>query len=150
MPNEISIKAVAAVSGANDISAEPHTTSPRVPGQVLAAPGAGPIPNPQLRLDPALGLVVIEFRDDAGTVTTSIPSQRQLEAYRMWEQGRARLAGSTESEIGSGGPLPGTGPQHAAGPAGRQDSSNQAEQEASKSEASDGRFQGSPKREPER
>ena len=150
MPNEISIKAVAAVSGANDISAEPHTTSPRVPGQVLAAPGAGPIPNPQLRLDPALGLVVIEFRDDAGTVTTSIPSQRQLEAYRMWEQGRARLPGSTEGEIGGGGPLPGTDPQHTAEPAGRRGSTNQAEQEAPQSEAPGRSFQGSPMRKPER
>ena len=44
------------------------------------------MPNPQLRLDAALGLVVIEFRDESGTVTTSIPSQRQLDAYRMWEQ----------------------------------------------------------------
>ena len=32
-----------------------------------------------------LGLVVIEFRNDSGTVTTSIPSERQLEAYQRWE-----------------------------------------------------------------
>lgn len=41
-------------------------------------------PNPSLQLDPALGLVVIEFRNDSGAVTESIPSERQLEAYQRW------------------------------------------------------------------
>jgi hypothetical protein len=27
---------------------------------------------------------VIEFHDEAGDVTTSIPTLRQLEAYRIW------------------------------------------------------------------
>ncbi len=42
-------------------------------------PGA---PNPMLTLDPALGLVVLQFRDGAGGATTSIPTQQQLDAYR--------------------------------------------------------------------
>jgi len=42
--------------------------------------------NPSLRLDPALGLVVLEFHSDSGAVTTSIPSERQLEAYQRWTQ----------------------------------------------------------------
>jgi len=41
-------------------------------------------PNPSLQLEPALGLVVIQFRDDAGAVTDSIPSERQLQAYQRW------------------------------------------------------------------
>jgi hypothetical protein len=41
-------------------------------------------PNPSLQLDPALGLVVIQFRNDAGDVTASIPSERQLQAYQRW------------------------------------------------------------------
>jgi hypothetical protein len=45
-----------------------------------------PFANPSLRLDPSLGLVVIEFRNDAGTVTRSIPNQRQIEAYRLHEE----------------------------------------------------------------
>jgi hypothetical protein len=44
-----------------------------------------PIINPTLRLEPGLGLVVIEFRNDTGAVTTSIPSQRQLQAYQRWD-----------------------------------------------------------------
>ena len=44
------------------------------------------IANPSLRLDPALGLVVLEFHSDSGAVTSSIPSERQLEAYQRWTQ----------------------------------------------------------------
>ena len=40
-------------------------------------------PNPSVHLDLALNLVVLEFRDDAGNVTSSIPSARQLQAYRL-------------------------------------------------------------------
>jgi hypothetical protein len=29
--------------------------------------------------------VVIEFRNDAGAVTDSIPSERQLQAYQRWQ-----------------------------------------------------------------
>lgn len=35
-----------------------------------------------MRLDHGLGMVVIEFRDPGGEVTRSIPSQRQIDAYR--------------------------------------------------------------------
>lgn len=43
-----------------------------------------PMPNPTLRFDPVLGLVVIEFYSTTGTVTTSVPSQRQLHEYQKW------------------------------------------------------------------
>ena len=52
---------------------------PAVSAEAMAAPGT---PNPTLRLDPALGLVVIEFLSKSGAVTSSIPSQRQLTAYQ--------------------------------------------------------------------
>jgi hypothetical protein len=45
---------------------------------------AGSRPNPSLHLDESLGLVVLEFHNDAGTVTRSIPSTDQLDAYRRW------------------------------------------------------------------
>lgn len=86
MPNELNVKAITGVTGGAENPAEPQ---PEAPGPATHAPqaqSASPMPNPQLRLDPALGLVVIEFRDASGTVTTSIPSQRQLNAYRMWDQ----------------------------------------------------------------
>jgi hypothetical protein len=53
---------------------EPPAVSPR------------PYINPSLRLDAALGLVVIEFRDDSGALTSTIPSERQIEAYRAHQE----------------------------------------------------------------
>lgn len=53
--------------------------SPAAP--LPAATPAG-TPNPTLQLDPALGLVVMQFRDGDHGGATSIPTQQQLEAYR--------------------------------------------------------------------
>jgi hypothetical protein len=85
MPNDLSIKAAAAVAGASENPAEPRAVLPVPPAHAPPAHPSLPIPNPQLRLDPALGLVVIELRDDHGMVT-SIPSERQLQAYKVWDQ----------------------------------------------------------------
>ena len=49
------------------------------------APPIGP--NPRLRLDPALGIVVMEFLDGEGKVARSAPSAAQLEAYRNAQRG---------------------------------------------------------------
>lgn len=48
---------------------------------VAGAPEVGP-PNPRLRLDRDLGMVVIEFRDAAGRLAASLPTNREIEAYR--------------------------------------------------------------------
>jgi hypothetical protein len=49
-----------------------------------APPAAPPIgPNPRLRLDPALGVVVMEFLDSGGKVARSTPTEAQLRAYRQ-------------------------------------------------------------------
>jgi hypothetical protein len=47
------------------------------------------VPNPNLRLDPALGLVVLEFRDAGGAVEATIPTRRELEAYRSAGQAKS-------------------------------------------------------------
>lgn len=44
-------------------------------------PELGP-PNPRLRVDADLGVLVIEFRDTAGEVSVSLPTPRELAAYR--------------------------------------------------------------------
>lgn len=41
-----------------------------------------PLINPSLHLDLALNLVVLQFLDDKGDVTDSIPSPKQLKAYQ--------------------------------------------------------------------
>jgi hypothetical protein len=42
-----------------------------------------PAPNPSLRIEPALGVVVVEMRDPTGEVVRSVPTQRELQAYRL-------------------------------------------------------------------
>ena len=46
-----------------------------------ASPEVGPA-NPRMRIDRDLGMVVIEFRDSVGRVSMSLPTPRELEAYR--------------------------------------------------------------------
>lgn len=42
-----------------------------------------PPPNPSMRLDPTLGVVVMEFRNGSDQVQRSVPSEPELEAYRL-------------------------------------------------------------------
>lgn len=64
---------------------------PGQPAQRSAAPGpapapvgpAVPVPNPAIRIEPALNLVVLEFRDGSGEVARTIPSPREIDAYRL-------------------------------------------------------------------
>jgi len=84
MPSDLSVRAVSPVTGPSENATEPRSET-FIPAANASPPQTGPpIINPTLRLDPALGLVVIEFRDERGNVTASIPSQRQIDAYRMW------------------------------------------------------------------
>ncbi len=96
MSTDISVQAVAVARAGNEGVIEPkmavaNEPSPP-PSEPQPAPTASPIINPTLRLEPGLGLVVIEFRNDSGTITTSIPSQRQLEAYQRWAQTHAGVS----------------------------------------------------------
>jgi len=68
-------------------SGAPSTGS--TPNQAPAAPVVKPVQlfvNPSYQFDPTVGLVVIEFHDNTGAVSNSIPSQRQLEAYRTGQE----------------------------------------------------------------
>ena len=51
--------------------------------------------NPSTRLDADLGLVVIEFHNATGAVTSSIPTAEQLQAYRRWQTSDAPQSGGT-------------------------------------------------------
>lgn len=67
--------------------AEPARPAPRAAGMARAdgaapPPAAPATPNPRLRLDGSLGMVVIEFRDTVGEVANTIPSPRAIAAYR--------------------------------------------------------------------
>ncbi|WP_149536003.1 hypothetical protein [Siccirubricoccus phaeus] len=74
----------------------PSLAMPRLPAARTEAPQALPggagaaapaqtfqaTPNPAMKLDPRLGLVVLQFRDDQGQVTATLPTERELAAYR--------------------------------------------------------------------
>jgi hypothetical protein len=80
MSNQLSIQASQAA-----LSSTAPSRTDEVPAQAQAAPTAKPVPlfvNPSFQFDPTVGIVVIDFHNDTGAVTNSIPSQRQLEAYR--------------------------------------------------------------------
>lgn len=72
------------------LSIRPVTEAARAPraaavpaaAEAPAVPPAPVIPNPRLRLDAPLGMVVLEFRNAGGDVANTIPSPRQMAAYR--------------------------------------------------------------------
>jgi len=79
MPNDLTI------SGAATSVAPPDRIRSNQPGPAASfepkTPGPPP-PSPTLRFDASLGILVIEFHNDAGQVANTIPTQRQLDAYR--------------------------------------------------------------------
>jgi hypothetical protein len=86
MPSDLSVKTVGPVLGASENAAGPKAELFTPPSQTAATAPAVLVANPTLRFDVASGLVVIEFHDAAGDVTTSVPTLRQLEAYRIHSQ----------------------------------------------------------------
>jgi len=48
-----------------------------------AASPEADLPNPRLTVAPGTNRVVLQFFDSSGTLTNSIPSQQQLDAYRL-------------------------------------------------------------------
>jgi hypothetical protein len=86
MPSDLNIKAVHPVLNTSEEPAGPRSEIFAPPAQAPSAPSTPLAANPSFRFDPASGLVVIEFHDGAGEITTSIPTLRQLEAYRIWGQ----------------------------------------------------------------
>lgn len=83
MPNDVSIGALTSVSARPSTAVTGTVRAPTVSATATpTATTAAGNPNPTLRLDTALGLVVIEFVSKSGAVTTSIPTQRELTAYQ--------------------------------------------------------------------
>jgi hypothetical protein len=52
-------------------------------GEAGLHPAAALYANPVSQLDPALGIVVLHFYNAEGTQTASIPTQKQLDSYRL-------------------------------------------------------------------
>jgi len=87
MSNQLSIQTGLSVHGSGDSNTPARASKPQPPPN--QAPAPKPVAlfvNPSYRFDPTVGLVVIEFHDNTGTVNNTIPSQRQLAAYRTNQQ----------------------------------------------------------------
>lgn len=84
------------------VPAPASAAQPAPPPDAAVAPPAGAPPagaaarngpNPSLRVEPSLGIVVFEVRDTAGEVVRSVPTERELRDYRA-----AALRGAPEPQ----------------------------------------------------
>lgn len=86
MSNQLSIQSgLSAVGAGENTALSRGSTPPPAPVQTPVAKVA-PKPvqlfvNPSYQFDPTVGIEVIQFHDNTGAVTSSIPSARQLAAY---------------------------------------------------------------------
>ena len=110
MPSDLSVKTVGPAPGASENPAGPKPGLFTPPAQGSATAPSILVANPTLRFDVASGLVVIEFHDAAGDVTTSVPTLRQLEAYRIHSQSPPGQSPPHQAS-------PGQSPPHQASPA---------------------------------
>ena len=67
-------------------ASRPTPQAARPPPAEAAPRPAVPMLNPRMRIDTELALVVLEFRDEAGELSHSLPSPREIDAYRQAAQ----------------------------------------------------------------
>ena len=93
MPADLTISPIAPLTGFTGGTA-PRTQTTTASEAAVASPPPTPIyTNPDIHIDPATNLVVMEFRNSAGAVQDQFPSPQQLAAYR---QGSLTQPGSTD------------------------------------------------------
>lgn len=80
MPQDISLSGPATSEPLRSVTRAPV---PIPEGPTVARAAVAAAPNPTLRLDSGLGMVVIEFRDSSGEVVASLPTPREINAYRV-------------------------------------------------------------------
>jgi len=82
MSNQLSIQASPPRLGSGEVAAPSRSSAAQSPVQTPAAKPIQLFANPIYKFDPTVGLVVMQFLDSTGDVTNTIPSARQLGAYR--------------------------------------------------------------------
>ena len=90
MNTDLQLRSIANAAPACAAQARPAQTAEAPPRAVAEAPM---LPNPRLRLDPALGIVVLEFRGTSGQPARSLPTEHELAAYRAAAISGARRPG---------------------------------------------------------
>jgi len=109
MPNDLALRPLAPTDPPRGPS-RPHDPVGTGMPEAMSAPAPPVFPNPSLRIDGTLGLVVMEWRDVSGEITSTIPSPRVLAAYRA--------AVISDTPIPAGTPPLGDTPPPAAAPGG--------------------------------
>ena len=106
MPNEMTVSGISRSGESGNNNADQRMASPAA---TRSAPSRPPevYANPTLRLDAGLGMVVIEFRDGSGNIASSIPTERQLEAYRMNVAPNAQAVSEADKRGAGEAPQPG-------------------------------------------
>ncbi len=89
------------ISAASRVSDAAHEPLPllqsQVPTVTVAVAKTSPsYPNPSMHIDPSLNMLVIEFHNALGTLTSSTPTPRQLDAYRISMSSGAETAKPAE------------------------------------------------------
>ena len=83
MSNQLSIQSALPVLGSAESPAQTRgSTSVQAPAQPAAPKPVQFYVNPSHQFDPTVGIEVLQFHDSSGVVSSTIPSQRQLAAYR--------------------------------------------------------------------
>ena len=120
MPNDLSIPAVAQPNPGSSAAAPSKPAVAAAPVE-QTTPTATDAPNPTMALNAALGLVVIEFRNNAGAITNSIPTVQQMQAYQLWQvSGIGRppnLGASMSAAVPGAAPAPAPAPPSTPTPA---------------------------------
>ncbi len=83
MSSDLSVARIGPAAAVGEVARQPSGTSGGTPADRRAsdratappAPAGKSLPNPTLRLDPELAIVVIEFRDESGAVRSTIPTE---------------------------------------------------------------------------
>ena len=95
MPGDLAIQPIQPAGAEPQSATWPATGPADAPAVPASTAVGGSRANPSMRIDAALGLVVLEFRDAGGRVTASLPDARQLDAYRA-----AQWAGTQPAHAG--------------------------------------------------
>lgn len=102
MPSDLSIPTVPPINAGTENAGNGRMSAAASAPAESAAPATLSAPNPTLELDAALGLVVIQFRNDNGAVISSIPTQQQIAAYQLWQETKI----GPPPDLGGGTPTP--------------------------------------------
>jgi hypothetical protein len=83
MPANVSLDSVAVAAAKVQSKPDSVVATSNTEAAATAATASPKLANPRLTVDPSVNRVVLEFFSSSGVLTNTIPSQQQLDAYRL-------------------------------------------------------------------